>query len=236
MNNKVLRASGMWMVMTVATPAAAQTAGPIDQAPTAAREMHVSAALVVGTLGIGPEVGLRFSDHLGVRANATFLGVNASPSSDDIEYDAKLKLKSYGAMVDLYPFGGKFRISGGARINRNRASLDANLTGETTIDVGDTTYTAAQVGTLSGRARVKKFAPALTLGWAGSNRRGFFLGFEAGALFQGAVRIREFTATGTLRNDPNFKASLERERVSLQKDVDDYKVYPILMSSIGFRF
>jgi len=39
-----------------------------------------------------------------------------------------------------------------------------------------------------------------------------------------------------LRNDPNFKASLERERVSLQKDVDDYKVYPILMSSIGFRF
>jgi hypothetical protein len=148
-----------------------------------------------------------------------------------------LRLKSFGGMVDIYPFGGSFRISGGARANRSNAGLDAELSnGQSTIEVGGETYTAAQVGTLSGRAEVKKFAPALTLGWSGGNRRGFMFGFEAGALFQGAVRIREFTSTGTLRNDPNFRASLEDERRSLQDDVDKYKVYPILMTSIGYRF
>ncbi len=214
--------------MGVAAPAMAQDAAT-DPAST------VSVAVTAGTLGIGPEVGFRFADHIGIRGNATFLGVNADYDSDDITYDGKLKLKSFGAMVDVYPFGGSFRVSGGARINRNYARLNASPTG-TSVEVGGETYTQAQVGTLTGRAEVKKFAPALTLGWSGSNRRGFMFGIEAGALFQGSVRVREFTSTGTLQNNATFRASLEDERRSLQDDVDDYKVYPILQASIGWRF
>ncbi len=214
--------------MGVAAPAMAQDAAT-DPAST------VSVAVTAGTLGIGPEVGFRFADHIGIRGNATFLGVNADYDSDDITYDGKLKLKSFGAMVDVYPFGGSFRVSGGARINRNYARLNASPTG-TSVEVGGETYTQAQVGTLTGRAEVKKFAPALTLGWSGSNRRGFMFAIEAGALFQGSVRVREFTSTGTLQNNATFRASLEDERRSLQDDVDDYKVYPILQASIGWRF
>jgi opacity protein-like surface antigen len=214
--------------MVSASAAAAQTTAVDDG-------MRVTAAVTGGTLGIGPEVGLRFSDTIGIRGNATFLGFGADFDSDDITYDGKLKLKSFGAMVDLYPFGGSFRVSGGARINHNRARVRATPTG-TTVEVGDDTYTAAQIGTLTGRADVRKFAPALTLGWGGGRAKGFMFGTEAGVLFQGRARLRQFTATGTLANNQAFRNSLERERLDLQDDIDKVKVYPILQVMIGWRF
>lgn len=195
---------------------------------------HVRAAVTAGTMGIGPEVGVRFNDHLGVRAAAGFLNADGTAESDGEKYDAKLRLKSYGAMVDVHPFGGAFRLSAGARINRSRVDVGLTPSGETTI--GEEDYTAAEVGRISGRANVKKFAPALTFGWAGKNRRGFYVGTEFGVLFQGAYRIERFQSSGTLRDDPAFQAALERERVSLQKDVDKVKVWPIAQLALGWRF
>ena len=193
-----------------------------------------SLGITGGTLGVGPEAGYRFSNTFGVRANATFLGLSHGFDSDDIAYDGKLKLRSAGAMVDVYPFGGGFRLSGGLRINGNRARVTATPTQPT--EIGDIVYSPAQIGTLTGRARVKDVAPALTLGYGGSMRSGFMFGIEAGALFQGTVRIQNFTATGNLANNAAFLQQLEEERRELQDDVNDYKVYPILQLSIGYRF
>ncbi len=216
----------------MATPALAQT----QPQPVADAEPKstIAAGVTAGSLGIGPELGWRINDTVAIRGNATFFGVNGSFDSDDLEYDGELKLRSFGAMIDIYPFGGNFRLSGGARINRNEVEILATPTG--TFEIGGEVYTQQQVGTLSGRADARKVAPTLTLGWAGQNRRGFMVGFEAGAMFQGAMRIDEFRATGTAANDPTFRASLEEERRSLQDDVDKVKVYPILQLSIGYRF
>ncbi|RYF23044.1 MAG: hypothetical protein EOO77_02915 [Oxalobacteraceae bacterium] len=208
--------------------AAAQNASPVDE------RLGLDVGLTVGTLGIGPELGFRVSDHIGVRGNATFLGINGNYDSDDIRYDGKIKLKSFGAMLDIYPMGGHFRISGGARVNKSDVRLDAVPTQN--VEVGDDVYTPTQIGTLRGRAEVKKFAPALTLGWSGSNRKGFMFGFDAGVLFQGSIKVREFTASGGLSADPTFRADLEEERQSLQDDVNDYKIYPIVQLSVGYRF
>jgi len=214
----------------VAAPAsAAAQEAPADDRPTG-----IAVGLTAGTLGIGPEVGFRISDHIGIRGNATFLGISGDYDSGDIQYDGKIKLKSFGAMLDVYPMGGHFRISGGARINKNYIRLDAVPTQP--VEVGDAVYTPAQIGTLRGRGEVKDFAPALTLGWSGANRKGFMFGFDAGVLFQGAVKVREFTATGALAANATFRADLERERRALQDDVNDYKVYPIAQFSIGYRF
>ncbi len=215
------------LLMAAAVPAAAQ-AGPDDTGPV------ISLAASAGTLGIGPQVGVRFSDTFGIRADAAFLNVSADFDSDDITYGGDLKLKSYGAMLDIHPFGGSFRLSAGARINRNRVNVRATPTG--TVEVGDVTYTSAQVGTLTGGADVKKFAPALTIGWGGSKRKGFFFMSDFGVLFQGEARLREFRASGTLQNDAGFRASLERERLSLQDDISKVKVYPIATVGLGWRF
>ena len=202
--------------------------------PALAQDGRVSVAVTGGTLGVGPEVGYRVSPMFGIRGNATFLSISHGFDSDDVDYDGKVKLKSAGAMLDFYPFKGGFRISAGARTNDNHGRLRATPTAAT--EIGDVTYTPAQIGTLTGRAEVKDFAPALTIGYGGSMKAGFLFGIEAGALFQGKVRIREFTSTGTLASDAAFRAQLENERQDLQDDVDDYKVYPILQLTLGYRF
>lgn len=198
------------------------------------RDGAVSARISAGTLGIGPEVGYRFSENFGVRAGASFLSISRGFESDGVDYDGDIRLRSGGAMLDVYPFGGGFRVSAGGRLNGNRVQLVATPTEE--VEIGDETFSPNEVGTLTGRATVRNFAPALTLGYGGTFRRGFVFGIEAGALFQGALQVEEFTSTGTLADDPEFRQRLEDERQELQEDVNDYKVYPILQLSLGYRF
>lgn len=197
-------------------------------------DARLYAGITGGTLGIGPEIGYRLSENIGVRANASFLSISHGFDSDDIEYDGKVKLQSFGAMLDVYPFGGGFRVSGGFRINNNKARATAEPSGGS-YDINGTTYTAAEIGTLRADTDIKNFAPALTLGYGGGLSSGFVFGIEAGALFQGRVKIKPLTYTGTL-DSAELRADLEAERQSVQDDIDDYKVYPILQLTIGYRF
>lgn len=215
----LLLAAGV--TLSVAAPAAAQTAsGGVDVGVTG------------GTLGIGPEVGYR-ANGFGVRANATFLGVGRNVSSDGVDYDGKLKLRSFGAMVDFYPFGGGFRISPGARITRNRVQLTATPTED--VEIGDDTYMPSEIGTIRGEVRAKRFAPTLTIGWGSGGASGLYFGIDAGAMFQGSPRVRELRTTGML-SDPALQEDLQRERAEIEDDIDRFKVYPIVQLALGFRF
>lgn len=206
-------------------------------APAAAQqaEGRFRVGVTAGTLGIGPEVGYRLSERLGIRGNATFFGYGDDVDVDDIRYTGSLKLRSFGAMIDLHPFAGGFRISAGARSSRNRVELSAAPSGPT-VQVGDVTYPTAQVGTLSGEVRARKLAPTLTLGWGGKLRRGFNLGIEAGAMFQGSPRINDLQATGALATNADFQRQLRVEERKIADEISGFKVYPILQLSAGYRF
>jgi hypothetical protein len=175
-------------------------------------------------------MGFRLSPITGIRANATFLSFSKGYDVDDNHYQGRLRLKSGGAMIDVFPWGGGFFLSAGARINGNKGSVSATPSSARTV--GGVTFTPAQIGTLSGDGETKRFAPQLTIGYSGKRRRGFFTGAEAGALFQGAVRVRNFRSSSNMIP----AADLERERQEVQNDVDDYKVFPILQGTIGYRF
>jgi hypothetical protein len=63
------------------------------------------------------------------------------------------------------------------------------------------------------------------------------LGVEAGALFQGAPRIREFGSEGgSLSAEAGFASDLERERIRVENDLDGYRLYPVVRMSLGYRF
>jgi len=207
----------------LATCAAVATA-----TPAAAQSGTVNVGVTGGTLGIGPEVGYR-SGSIGVRGNATFLGLSRDVDSDDVNYDGKLKLRSYGAMVDVYVFGGGFRISPGLRISRNRVKLTATPTDD--VEIGDEIYTPAEVGSIIGEVRAKKLAPTLTVGWATSGT-GFYFGLDAGAMFQGSPRVTKLYTTGSAVS----AADLLEERAEIEDDIDNFKVYPILQLGLGYRF
>jgi hypothetical protein len=206
--------------------------------PVAAQEMRVTGGITAGTLGVGPELGLRLSDTIGLRANATFLRgdfAEVDADSDDIRFEGPLRLRSGGAMADFYPFSSGFRLSAGVRLNGNRATIRALPT--TNVTIGARTVTPAQIGKLSADYRVRDWAPALTLGYAGELRPRLVVGFEAGLLFHGAPRIRNLRSEGgTLSGDPGLAADLDRERMLIENDIDDYRLYPVVQASLGYRF
>lgn len=187
-----------------------------------------------GTLGIGPEIGYRYGEHVGVRANAGFFNYSHSEDIDDIDYDGKLKLNSVGLLADWYPFGGGFRISVGGRSDSNKVRLHAVPTQN--VEIGDTTYTPAQVGTLDGNVTFKSLVPSLTLGYGGKLAEGFTLGFEAGVLFQGSPRIDLTSTGGTLSGNAAFQAELAKERQQAEDDADQFKFWPVIQIHFLYRF
>ena len=208
----------------VASPALAQT-----------RTSSASIGVTGGTLGIGPEIGWR-SDNFGVRGSATFFSLSRGVDSDGIEYDGDLKLRSFGGSLDFYPGGGGFRISGGVRAGKNRVELRAQPGATTSVEVGDVTYTGAQIGTLSGEVRPNKVAPTLTIGYGGGRSSGIYFGIDAGAMFQGAPKVRNLVASGPISTNASFQAQLANERREIEDDIDNFKIYPILQLGLGYRF
>lgn len=211
-------------VVAFATPAAAQD-----------KSSSVGVGVSGGTLGVGPEVNWR-SRNIGVRASAAFLGLSRDVESDGVEYEGDLKLRSFGATFDYYPGGGGFRLSGGARINKNRVELTAQPDAATTVEIGEITYTGAQIGRLDGEVKANNIAPTLTIGYGSGVGSGLYFGIDAGVMFQGSPKVKRLTATGPLATDPAFQAELARERAEVEDDIKGFKLYPIVQLGIGFRF
>lgn len=222
------------MVSARAAAVALLALGAVPAGVSAAEGGQWHAGASVGTLGISPEVGYRFGEHGGLRLNGGFYDYDRSEEIDDIDYDGTLKLSSVGMMADWYPFGGSFRLSAGARSNGNKIDLVAVPTAN--VEIGDETFTPAEVGTLSGGVKFKDFTPALTLGWGGKLGKGFTMGFEAGVLLQGSPKLALAASGGALANDPGFLAELERERVQAEEDASDFKLWPVLQLHFAWRF
>ena len=209
----------------IATPAVAQ-----DKAGGS-----FGVGVTAGTLGIGPEVNFR-GDNFGVRASATFFSMSRDVESDGIEYEGDLKLRSFGGSVDFYPGGGGFRISPGVRVSNNRVELKAAPAATTSVQVGNVTYTGAQIGTLTGEVKPNKLAPTLTVGYGGGKGAGVYFGIDAGVMFQGSPKVKNLVASGPIATNAAFQAELARERAEIEDDINNFKIYPILQLGLGFRF
>lgn len=182
-----------------------------------------------GTLGMGPELSVRHG-HFGMHANGTFLTLNGHVSSRNLRYRNRLDLRSAGAMLDLYPFGGRFHLSAGARYNGNSGKVRA--TPQQVTNIGGADFMAQTVGTISGRADTRKFAPAVSAGIASKRSEGFEWRIEGGVMFQGGVRVSPLTtSTGLIPVE-----RLAAERDALQDDLGRYHVFPIAQIEFGWRF
>jgi hypothetical protein len=218
-------AAGMIAAVALATAAGAN----------AAEDSKWVVGVTGGTLGIGPELGYRYNERVGVRADAAFFSYDRNEEIDDIDYDASLDLESFGLMADWYPFGGSFRLSAGARSNGNKLDLLAEPTAAQTVEIGDVVYTGAQIGTLTGKADFKSLVPALTLGWGGKLADGFTMGFEVGVLFQGKPRL-DLVASGPIASDPAFQQELADEIAQAEEDAKDFKLWPVIQLHLSYRF
>ncbi len=195
---------------------------------------QVGIAARASTLGIGAEVSYRASRNVGFRAGGNWLSFSRDGTIDEIDYEITPRFENGTATLDLFPFGGAFRVSGGVMLNGNEGHLDAVL--NQPVRIGGVTYTPQQVGSLIGRVTFRETAPYAGLGFEGSGRVAFL--FDLGVAFTGTPRaslIGNSNLTGVEKQV--FDANVELEEMRVQAEIDEreyLKYHPIL--SIGLRF
>jgi hypothetical protein len=210
----------------VAVPAFGQEAGsPIGKN---------AVALQVGALGLGLEYSHTFGDRLALRGAVYGSQAGFDGDESDIEYTFDVIWDSIAIGLDLHPGKGPFRLSGGYLKNENR--LEAVSRPTTPEEIGDTTYTPAQIGTLNGLVTFDDSAAYAGLGWDWSRKdSGFGVSLDLGLVSQGDASV-DLTSTGTAASNPLFQQDLAAEEVEIEEDLEDADVVPYLTLGFVFRF
>jgi len=184
-----------------------------------------------GTLGLGLEGTWRPLPYMDVRIGANLYDYSDSGSEAGINYDAELNLDTFYATGNFRFPASPFRLTAGLYQNGNELNLQSLESGS--IQIGDITYSSADVGTLRSTTSFSSTAPYLGVGYDFTLAGKVGMNLDFGVLWQGDPEV-SMTADGLLANDPVFQTSLETERQQLEDEVSDYKAWPVI--SLGFVF
>jgi hypothetical protein len=208
------------MTLSLGTSPADAQAGP-----------HLGLAAHVGTLGIGLDAALALHSRVGVRVGANFFPTTFDATASQVSYTIDMQSPTFTGMVDLY-LAGPIRLSGGVMYASNNITLEGGATGS--IEVGGITYPGSDVGTLRGEIVTRKLSSYLGLGIGNpaASKFGFFL--DIGAGFHGTPAFA-LTADGILAGDPTFQANLEAERLEIEDDLSQLKIYPVVSIGMSLR-
>jgi len=197
---------------------------------------RVAVSVEASSLGPGAKVAIKAFDSLDVRLGGNGFSYNFSGKAQNVDYKIKLHLMSFCALADWFPFEEHdWRFTGGAILNKNRVNVDAKPA--VSYKVGDTTYTAAQVGSLAGKITFKPVAPYLGLGWGKpfGNDSHWSMSFDLGAMYQDSPKIN-LDASGPIASDPTFQANLAQEKDQLKDKTNRFKFYPVIAIGVTYKF
>jgi len=190
---------------------------------------NYAVSLKASTLGISLEGIRSFGEQFNARAGLSFftINMNGGGGDEDYSYDAKLKLLTFSALADWFPFDFNMRVTGGVFINLNKGDLTLRPT--TSHTVGGTVYTPEMLGSLSANVDVNKISPYLGIGIG--NRllsEGLDFTLDVGAIYQGAPKV-DLTAQGLL------EPSAEQQPL-IEDNIKWFKFYPILSIGLIYSF
>jgi len=204
-------------------------------ATAGAAQAQVAIGGGIGTTGATVEAQVKVMPGVVLRGGYNYLEYEADDTFDDIAYKGDLDLNTLGAFVDFHPFGNAFFITGGAYLGDK--ALDLTATPTANVQIGNQTFTPAQVGVLGLTGDLEDTAPFVGLGWDTTfESTGLGFKFVAGAMFTGTPQVNLVSTGGSLSNDPNFQAQLAVEEQNLQDDVNDYEVYPVVQLGVTYSF
>jgi hypothetical protein len=213
--------------------AAATAAATLAFAASPARALEVAwVGARASTLGVGAELGVRVVPTIIVRGVVQGGSYGFDREIDGIDYAADLDLGSFGAQVDFHPPLMPLYVTAGIFSNDNTIAINARPTGA--VNIGGTSYTAAEVGTLTGEAAFDSTALYGGLGFE------FGLGpiaavLEAGVYAQGEPSV-SLRASGTAAANPDFQSALGREAASVADDLDYARHWPAVQLQARWRF
>ncbi len=197
----------------------------------AAASAQVGVGVRAGTTGLGADLAIAVSPNIVLRGGLGIQPVNPSLILSGIDFAVNLPGSFAQAGIELFPSGGGFRIGGGVLYKKDGISINGTFT--ESQEIGGTTYTPQQLGTITGTATTaKKYAPYAMIGFGKIASSGIGLFLDLGAAFVGESTLT-VSNNGTFKDNAQFKQDLEEERASWEDDLNKYKIYP--MVNIGLR-
>lgn len=209
-----------------------------------------------GTLGLGVTLDQRIKDQLNTRLAVNYFTYSTKLTKDEVDYDATANLSSLAVLLDWHPWKGVFMLTGGILINQSELTVDAKAQGQ--YNIGNEIYRGQ--AKVNGTVSFRPLAPYLAMGWGSAPRKtqGLTWGVELGLVFQGKPSIdlkgggsacRQSNQTSTTPCDPNiaansidlsndavFQQNLATEEQNLEKDFEDFNIFPVLGFMLGYRF
>lgn len=218
-----------------------------------AHAIDVALGARISTLGPGLEVATGITPWLDVRGVVNGFNYNRDYTDDkNNKYNGKLKLFTSGALVDLHPFSGVFRLTAGGLYNG--FSLEGKTTDAQTFEyeTDDFIYRSND-GRADAKVEFPKFAPYLGLGWGRPIKPDghFWFSFDLGVMLQGSLNADlNLTGTGTVTEkanpantqtvdfatNPDVQADLAKYEVQLEDEAKPFKYYPVIGLGFGYKF
>jgi hypothetical protein len=192
----------------------------------------------IGTTGIGADLTFGINRLLNLRSGFNYGSFTWSPEFGDIEYDMDLNMTSIPLVVDLHPFAGNFRITGGFYIQPG-TEAEIQATPNKNVQIGEHTYPPEVVGTLSGKIKVADtLAPYVGFGFGNAVGEDRLLTFmmDLGVIFQSYDASLTSNGQGMTAKLDTFRKDIQKEEANLQKDMDGWKVFPVLTLGLAFHF
>ena len=193
--------------------------------------------LKAGTLGLGIEGRWSPLPWLDMRLGVNSFDYDDSGSQAGIAYDGTFSLETVYATGNFrFPLS-PFRVTAGVFSNGNEFSLVSQDTGSLSFDIGNDTFSAADVGTLQSVSSFDSTAPYLGVGYDFEIFGKVGLNLDFGVLWQGEPTVT-LEATG-LENAPPavqdaLATELEFERMELEDEMSAFKAWPVV--SLGFVY
>lgn len=179
-------------------------------APTG-RAAVLGVSAQVGTPGLGGAVWFPIAGSFAdVRLGFNGFSFNHTFNSGGNPYALHAVLRNAPLLVDWYPFGFGFHLSGGIVYNDNHGDYTAEpQNGEYVID--GTPYPVSEVGTLSGTVTYSRIAPYLGVGFGDpfSGVLPLFFTADFGAFYQKSPSVTLVSSNQS--GNPVFDAQLAAE-------------------------
>jgi hypothetical protein len=198
-----------------------------------------------GTLGAGAEVSFGSPTLQGRALLATWTN-SIDVNTNDVSYSGDLQLDHLALLVDWFPTGRGFRLTGGVVFNDDRVDATAPLSqllDPSDIPPGIPPSLIDSVGRLEGSATFDSAAPYLGIGFGNSLGTSGRWRFKAdlGVMFLGEPQVDLVAAINPAITVPPevqliLDALVAEEEAYLQSEVNDYDLYPVVQLGVTYRF
>ena len=202
---------------------------------TEAKEFNVATKL--GTLGFGLDVSMPIKENLALRVNLNGGSYSDTQENDGNDFEGTLDLMTFGALLDYYPYENNFRLTTGVYYNGNEFTGTATPSITTTIELNDIEYTVNDIAYVNTEVTFNKFAPYIGLGWGNDAKsKGWGVTFDLGLMYHGQAEASLSPEIKDLEKIEEINTAIENEEKSIEDELADYKIYPVVAFGVNYSF